>query len=56
MELADQIGAWWREQGKEVPARGNDEWKVMYEAWAHWALRDAIDKRKSQPPICYWRF
>ena len=56
MALADKIEAWWREQGKEVPARGTDEWKAMYFAWARWALHDAIDKRKSQPPICYWRF
>lgn len=55
MTIEDQAEAWWREQGKEVPARGTDEWDAMYVAWAHWAFTEACKEQKRRPPIGYWR-
>jgi len=52
LTIADHAEAWQRKQGKEVPARGTDEWKAMYEAWAHWAFNEACKHQKSRPPIC----
>jgi len=40
MTLAEHAEAWWKEQGKEVPPRGTEEWQEMYETWVEWAFAD----------------
>lgn len=49
MTLADHAEYWWREQGKQVPARGTDEWDKMYEEWATWAFADLHSEEKHRP-------
>ncbi len=46
MTLADHAEAWQREQGREVPVRGTDDWQAMYEAWATWAFADLRSEEK----------
>ena len=40
MTLAEHAESWWREQGNEVPPRGTEEWRIMYETWVEWAFSD----------------
>ncbi len=47
MALADHAEAWWREQGKVVPARDTDQWQEMYEAWVEWTFSDLHGKEQS---------
>jgi hypothetical protein len=49
MMLADHAEAWWREQGKEVPSRGTEEYQQMYEAWATWAFADLHSEENRRP-------
>jgi hypothetical protein len=46
MTLADHAEAWWKEQGKEVPARNTEEWQQMYETWVEWAFSDLHGEEK----------
>ncbi len=38
LSLADHAEMWWKEQGKEVPAKDSKEWKDMYEQWITFAF------------------
>ena len=38
MTLAEHAEYWWRQEGKEVPPRGTDQWQAMYETWVNWAF------------------
>ena len=38
MTLADHAESWQLEQGKTLPARGTDEWDIMYELWIAYAF------------------
>lgn len=40
LSLADHAEMWWKEQGKEVSARGTEEWQNMYEQWIEYAFGD----------------
>jgi hypothetical protein len=49
MTTGDHAEAWHREQGKDLPPRGTDEWQSMYEAWATWAFADLRSEEKRRP-------
>lgn len=40
LTLADHAELWWREQGKDVPKEGTNEYTKMYEEWAKYAFKD----------------
>jgi hypothetical protein len=40
MTLEEHAEAWWKEQGKIVPARGTSEHDAMYKAWCSFAFKD----------------
>lgn len=44
LTLADHAEKWYAKQGKEIPARDSEKWRVMYIEWHSYAFASFPEK------------